>query len=255
MALNSNKDTVICRLRETDSTNTWIKANGDMPDGCILKVAVAQFQTSGHGQKGNSWESADGQNLLFSILSQPAFVNASNQFCLSEAISCAITDALAESFPEIAGQLSIKWPNDIYWQDSKLAGILIENTLSGHTIAQSIIGAGLNVNQQSFVSDAPNPVSLYNITGRITDTDTILHSILKHFLEYYTEIRDGKTELIHERYMQRLFRRDGFYGFRDSIGLFKARIHSVQPNGILTLQDSEGKKREYEFKQVSYILD
>ncbi|MCQ2073819.1 MAG: biotin--[acetyl-CoA-carboxylase] ligase [Bacteroidaceae bacterium] len=254
MALSTGKETVICRLGETGSTNTWIKANCKLPDGCILKVAVAQFQTGGRGQKGNSWESADGRNLLFSILSQPEFIDASHQFCLSEAISCAITDALTEIFPEIAGDISIKWPNDIYWKDRKLAGILIENTLSGHTIAQSIIGTGLNVNQQHFASDAPNPVSLYNITGHVTDTDVILQSILGHFLKYYTEIRDDMSGALHGLYMQRLFRRKGFYEFRDSAGPFKAAIHSVQPNGILILKDTDGKKRGYEFKQVSYIL-
>ena len=255
MALTDNKEIIICNLEETDSTNIWIRNHNDMPDSCLFKVAIAQFQTGGYGQKGNSWESEKSRNLLFSILSHPSFIDASSQFCLSEAISCAIIDALCDILPQTTGDISVKWPNDIYWKNRKLAGILIENELSGHSISQSIIGIGLNVNQQTFISDAPNPVSLYNITGIMSDRDTILQSILRHFAEYYIQIRDGGNVSIHGIYMRRLFRRDGFHQFHDSTGIFKAKICSVKSNGILVLQDTDDKKREYEFKQVSYILD
>mgnify|MGYP003526946868 CR=1 FL=1 len=131
-------------------------------------VVSTSFQTKGRGQLTNVWEAEEGKNILCSILLRPTALPIKSQFLISQAISVAIVDVL-NTFAE---DFSIKWPNDIYYKEEKIAGILIENTLSSKGIDSCIIGLGLNVNQQSFKSDAPNPISLHNIIGRDTSVNT-----------------------------------------------------------------------------------
>jgi BirA family biotin operon repressor/biotin-[acetyl-CoA-carboxylase] ligase len=131
---------------------------------------VADYQTAGRGCGTNRWESERGRNLLFSLLIRPHGLSANRQFHLSMAISLAISETLGQH----VGDVSIKWPNDIYWRDGKIAGILIEHTLQGALIKDSIIGVGLNVNQREFRSDAPNPVSLWQISGQETNREELL---------------------------------------------------------------------------------
>lgn len=232
----------------TDSTNTYLKGlNGGDP-AFRYEVAVTGFQTAGHGQKGNSWESEAGKNLLFSILAHPLEVRVQEQFFISESIALAVTDSVTAATGE---RFSVKWPNDIYWRDRKLAGILIENTLQGSRILDSITGVGLNVNQTVFMSDAPNPVSLKNITGCDYDRDVLLEDIVSRFIGLMASDR----RQVHERYHSCLYRREGLHAFRDAQGRFKASIDHVEGNGCLVLKTGAGEYRTYEFKQVAFILD
>ncbi|MBO7247592.1 MAG: biotin--[acetyl-CoA-carboxylase] ligase [Bacteroidaceae bacterium] len=240
-----------------NSTNSYLKGlNGGDADFDI-EVATTDYQTAGRGQKGNSWESEGGKNLLFSILIHPENVMASKQFCLSEAISLAVVDTLKRvlSDESLSKDVAVKWPNDIYWKDKKIAGILIENDLVGCNIRDCIIGVGLNVNQEKFVSDAPNPVSLYNISGRRYDREELLNILLGYFIAYYQSIVENKQLQLHNQYKQSLFRREGFYSYMDSNGLFLASIEDVMDNGKLVLRDNNGTMRTYEFKEVSIVLD
>lgn len=236
------------RLDTVGSTNTYLKElDGGDPD-FGYEVAVADFQTSGHGQKGNSWESEPGKNLLFSILSHPLELKVQEQFFISESIALAVADSVTAATGE---HFSVKWPNDIYWHDKKLAGILIENTLQGSRILDSITGVGLDVNQEVFRSDAPNPVSLKNITGRDYDRDVLLEDIVSRFIGLMASDR----RQVHERYHSCLYRREGLYAFRDAQGRFMASIDHVEGNGCLVLKTGAGEYRTYEFKQVAFILD
>ena len=168
----------IHRFETIDSTNSWLRSLDGGSPGCEYELAVTEFQTSGRGQRGNTWESEPGKNLLFSILAHPGDVKVQEQFFISESIALAVADSVSD----LAGDgFTVKWPNDIYWNDSKLAGILIENTLQGSCILDSIIGVGIDVNQTLFKSDAPNPVSLKMITGRDIDRDALLHDIMARF--------------------------------------------------------------------------
>lgn len=245
---------IIEHLEQTASTNDWLRLSGDIPAGCLFHVAVTEWQSAGRGQKGNSWESEKGANLLFSIRSVPGFVEASAQFCLSQAIALAVTDAVAPFLGNEACHLSVKWPNDIYWKDLKLGGILIENRLQGSRLADSIIGVGLNINQKTFLSDAPNPVSIANITGIDSDRDAILGSILTRLTAYYLRLQSQGSSTLHEAYMSRLFHRTGYHTYSDNTGEFQACIHDVLPSGILILEDTGHNLRPYEFKQVKFIL-
>ena len=228
----------IWHIDETDSTNRWLLNHG----GSKNMVVVADYQTAGRGCGTNRWESERGKNLLFSMLIHPNDVPASRQFRLSMAVSLAICEALGQYI----GDLSIKWPNDIYWRDGKICGILIENTLTGAVIKDSIIGVGLNVNQRAFHSDAPNPVSLWQISGQETDRDALLHHILERFGQLLTQD-------VRQRYLSKLYRRKGFYPYADEKGAFMAEFVDVKDDGHLVLREDDGTLRTYAFKEVRFI--
>ena len=230
----------IIHIDETDSTNRWLK---DLrPRDCALCV-LADYQTAGRGCGTNKWESERGKNLLFSLLIHPEGIPAAKQFHISMAISLAICEALGQHI----GDLSIKWPNDIYWRNGKIGGILIENRLQGSTIKDCIIGVGLNINQREFHSDAPNPVSLWQICEHETDRDQLLQDILKAFEEMMGLV-------IKERYMQMLYRRKGFHPYVDKDGAFMAQLVDVEDDGHLLLCDDNGQQRRYAFKEVQYVI-
>ena len=237
----------IIHIDETDSTNRWLKDDlaADL-HGLVHKknrpfCVVADYQTAGRGCGTNTWESERGKNLLFSLLIHPENLPANKQFQISIAISLAICEALGQHI----GDLSIKWPNDIYWRNGKLGGILIENTLKGNLIKDSIIGVGLNVNQREFHSDAPNPVSLWQITGQETDREQLLKDILQRL-----DCGCGSKN----RYMQMLYRRKGFHPYTDKNGVFMAQMTGVEDDGHLLLLDDNGKQRRYAFKEVQFII-
>lgn len=236
------------------STNTYLRELGGGDPAYDLEVAVASFQTAGRGQKGNSWESEAGKNLLFSILAHPGNLQVQEQFYISEAIALAVSDSVMEAIgPDFAADVSVKWSNDVYWKDYKMAGILIENTLQGSRILDTVAGVGLDVNQEVFVSDAPNPISLKNITGREFDIEALLNDITARFIGYM-ELPAGKRAEVDRLYRSRLYRREGYHRFRDENGVFEACIEGIRPDGCLMLQTRSGEHRVYEFKQVQFIL-
>ena len=176
-------DFKIIHIDETDSTNRWLMEHSDSSLETLSDVAkepslcvVADYQTAGKGCGTNSWESERGKNLTFSVMLHPVEIPASGQFRISEAVSVALCTTL-EAY--IYNKVEIKWPNDIYVGDQKICGILIENRLQGSTIMNSIVGIGLNVNQQIFRSDAPNPVSMYQLVGHEMDRTALLDAFLK----------------------------------------------------------------------------
>ena len=230
----------IIHIAETDSTNRWLRERGGEGD----MVVVADYQMAGKGQGNNSWESERGKNLLFSVLYHPQRIPANRQFHISMAVSLAIADALGEHI----GDVSIKWPNDIYWRNAKICGILIENRLLGQTIRDSIIGVGVNVNQRQFHSNAPNPVSLWQIHGHETDLELLLQSILDKFTLYINK-KEIKTQYLHL-----LYRRKGFHPYADKEGSFMAEIVDVEDDGHLLLCDDNGQQRRYAFKEVSFVI-
>ena len=214
------------RLHSTDSTIDFLKHYRPVSPKDMILV-TADFQTAGRGQAGNSWESEAGKNLLFGLLFHPREVEANRQFILSQAVALSICETLSD----YAEDIRIKWPNDIYWKDRKICGMLIENTLVGRCIENCIIGAGININQQTFCSDAPN-----------------------RFKDYYRKIQQGQTEDIVRNYRERLYRHNGFHLYQDADGVFEAEIHDVEPTGHLVLTDRDGTTRRYAFKEVSHLI-
>ena len=230
----------IIHIDETDSTNRWLR---ECTGGLSPCAVVADYQTAGRGCGTNTWESERGKNLLFSVMLHPENLPANKQFRISMAISLAIVDAVGQ----LVGDLSIKWPNDIYWRNGKLAGILIENRLQGTLIKDCIIGVVLNVNQREFKSKAPNPVSLWQITGQEADREQLLGAILEALDKYL--LQDVRTV-----YQSQLYRRKGFHPYTDKDGAFMAEIAGVEDDGHLLLIDDNGHQRRYAFEEVTFII-
>jgi BirA family biotin operon repressor/biotin-[acetyl-CoA-carboxylase] ligase len=229
----------LIHIEETDSTNRWLKAHGE---GTM--VVVADYQTAGKGCGTNSWESERGKNLTFSMLIHPTDIPASQQFRITEVVSVALCEVLEQYI----GDVSIKWPNDIYMGDKKICGVLIENRLQGNVIVDSIIGIGLNVNQTEFVSDAPNPVSLRQLLGREIDREALLHD----FLETLETVSSSETT--YSAYRNKLFRMGKQAVFSDETGRFEGTIQDVETDGRLLIKDLSGQARRYAFKEVQFVI-
>lgn len=234
------------------STNDWLKAHRDVSD--TMRVVVAEAQTHGRGSGSNTWESEHGKNLTFSILIHPLDIRPTQQFIISMMISNALVRALCEQIDIRQTALTVKWPNDIYIDDSKVCGILIENTIKGQHIADSIIGIGLNVNQQTFHSDAPNPCSLIHHTGKEIDRERLLSTIIDSFLSEMQRHAEGRIKDIEDDYKSRLYRRDGIWCFIDENGAFKAEIADVQQDGHLVLRTPDDITKTYDFHQVKFKI-
>ena len=240
------------KVSQTASTNTYLsRLAATLPGGTVI---YTPSQTAGRGQKGNSWESEDGKNLTFSMLLKRPPVKARDQFYLSEAAAIAVVEALTA---EAGDGFAVKWPNDVYWQDKKVCGMLIENSLNGTDIATSIIGIGINVNQERFVSDAPNPVSLLNITGHEHDLEALLKQVCSSIEQVVNSLGDDTARQdLHRRYMAALYRNNGaMHPFEDASGhRFMATIDGIAPDGTLTLRHEDGTTHDYLFKEVKHII-
>ena len=239
-------------LPDTESTNKYAR-EGLAWQG-VATLITADYQTSGRGQRGNTWESEAGKNLLFTLALPTHSIKASEQFALCELISVAICEVLAQYTADIR----IKWPNDIYYKDKKLCGILIEHDLEGANLSRSLIGVGINVNQTEFHSDAPNPISLSQILGHEIEREALLGSITTRILELYRQFITpegiASRDMLHTRYLNQLYLRNIPTEYRDAQGLFTATLRTVEPDGRLRLEDTHGMLRSYLFKEVSYII-
>ncbi len=240
------------KVSQTASTNTYLsRLAATLPGGTVI---YTPRQTAGRGQKGNSWESEDGKNLTFSMLIKRPPVKARDQFYLSEAAALAVVEALTA---EAGNGFTVKWPNDIYWQDKKICGMLLENSLDGSDIAHCIVGIGLNVNQERFLSDAPNPVSLINITSHEHDLMALLKRVCSRIEELVDSLgNEADRQQLHSQYMTALYRNDGLlHPFEDASGnRFMASVADIAPDGTLTLQHEDGTSHAYLFKQVKHII-
>jgi BirA family biotin operon repressor/biotin-[acetyl-CoA-carboxylase] ligase len=236
--------------RSLPSTNTEVKKPGYRHGDAV----IAKEQTAGRGQRGNRWSSNPGENLTFSLVWEPTFLEAKRQFLLSEAVALALTDTLGE----YNIKAKIKWTNDIYVGRKKICGILIEHDIEGTHLSRSIIGVGLNVNQAEFVSDAPNPISLLQILGHEIEREALLDEIVAHFYKLYTQYTAPSPTLdrntLHTRYTMQLYRKDSLATYRDAEGPFIATLRDVAPDGRLLLEDQQGTLRSYLFKEVTYVI-
>ena len=257
----------IIRLKDTDSTNRYLLDEAVRFKDEDVTIAVAEYQTAGRGAGTNKWESEAGKNLLFSILIHPLDVPIREQYILSMTEALALRKAIAEVIntsdgvgervkEETADALTIKWPNDIYWNDSKMSGTIIDLNILGGKMQDFVIGTGINVNQERFLSDAPNPVSIRQITGIETSVDRLLDCVMRAFAEYMDILRaPGGRENIIAEYHQHLYRRSGVHKFADADGTFSAELIEVRPNGVMTLRRTDGTVSSYEFKEVRFIIE
>lgn len=243
------------RLDSVESTNTYAK-NLPQSDSRTPLLIVSDNQTDGRGQRGNSWESKPGDNLTFSLVVYPTWLAPAHQFELSMLVSIGIVNAL-RPYLDSPAWLRIKWPNDIYFGDRKLAGILLENSIANSSIERSVIGIGLNVNQKAFKSDAPNPISMVHATGLELDREELLRKTVESILDMIdSDCDDPEPDELEALYNSLLWRNDGRpHRWRDAAGnVFDAVVAGVDLDGTLRLTDAEGVTRGYLFKEVFAVL-
>lgn len=235
------------------STNRFVAENmGDAPHGTVV---MAREQTAGRGQRGNSWEAAPGMNVTMSIVLRPESLDVARQWRMSQAVSVGAAKWVCGMLPDVSGSVSLKWPNDLYVDDCKIGGILIENSLDGRRIRRAIVGIGLNVNQAAFFSDAPNPVSLAMLTSRSYDVESAARSLAASMIGEFRRCERGAgewEESLDRDYLSMLWHRTGFHQFIDAATgeRFMAGIDGVEPEGPLRLRLSDGSLRSYAFKEV-----
>ena len=214
-------------------------------------IILAQRQTAGRGQRGHTWESALGENLTFSLLLEPLFLPPSEQFLISECVALGVCDALLHYGIEA----QIKWTNDIYIGDRKLAGILIEHKLQGSALARTVAGIGLNVNQKAFSSDLPNPISMAQTTGREFDREEVLQTVATSLMARYKQLREGGAKELQADYHQRLYRlgQEHCYALPDG-SRFRGIIRGVEPTGALRIENERGELLSFLFKEVEFVI-
>lgn len=238
---------MIYRIPETTSTNDDARdpkyRHGD--------VVWAERQTAGRGQRGHTWTSPASENLTFTLVLEPRFLPVGKQFLLSEAVSLALTD----TFAEFGIDTRIKWTNDIYADDRKLVGMLIEHSYSGDTLARSIAGIGINVNQTVFDPALPNPVSMALVAGRTFCREAVLDAFLGHMEDHYAQLEAGEEVALQNAYRARMYLLDKMHPFRLADGTpIRGAIRGVRPTGELQLEHTNGSVHEYLFRQIEFVI-
>ncbi len=210
---------------------------------------MAESQYAGRGQLNNRWHSEPGKNLTFSLLLRPSFLPVAQQFDLTRAVSLGIIEALE---PIFGNNLKIKWPNDIYYDDKKLGGILIENILQGSQIKNSVIGIGLNINQGGFPFEIAKAVSVKQILHRDYDLRFILSEICKNVEAAYLSLKSNRFEDVRNAYMARLYWLNEYKMFKAKGLVFKGAITDVKENGLLVVNTGSGAS-EYNQKEIEFL--
>lgn len=238
---------MIYHIAETTSTNDLAReeryGHGD--------VICAERQTAGRGQRGHTWTSPEGVNLLFSVVLCPTFLPAGEQFLLSQAVALALVDTLGTCGIDAR----IKWTNDIYVGDKKLVGILIEHSYSGPTLARTIAGIGINVNQRAFNPALPNPVSMAVASGRTFDRREVLESFYACCMGRYDQLVRGEKAALQEEYRKRMYRLGKTHPYRRPDGtLVEAVLEGVRPSGELILRHADGTRHAYLFREIEFVI-
>lgn len=213
-------------------------------------VIAARGQTQGKGQAGASWESEPGKNILLSVILYPGFVDTAAHFSLNQAIALAVRDTIAGLVPQ---SVAVKWPNDIYIEDRKTAGILLQTSIKGFRFQYCVAGIGINVNQTTFSEHLPNAVSPAMLTGQESDLHEVREDLLLSLEERYLQLRAGQTEAICEEYLRHLYRFDEPALFQRKDGhVFEGRIIGVTPQGLLQVRHEQGISA-YDVKEVAFL--
>ena len=238
----------IIHLPDVDSTNNFA-ANLIKQTKVVNGTAIlADNQFSGRGQTGNKWDSEAGKNITVTLIIEPR-IPAKEQFLLSKITCLSILDTLKE----FGVEAQIKWPNDILVNRKKICGILIENSLSGSNIKNSIIGIGLNLNQTFDEHD--KAVSLCNLIGQQTDRMLFLKSLFHQFEKWYLQLEQGNALYIDASYLKSLFALNEKINFKEDQEVFSATVQGVNEYGQLTLKLPNGKIKTYNNQEVKFLLD
>lgn len=246
--------TPFIELQSVDSTNNYalaqIHAKLAQPGTCYF----AHEQTSGKGQRGKTWATERGMNVIISIVLNPYFLQPIQQFQLSACIAVATHQLLSKYCGD---SLKIKWPNDIYWQDRKLGGILIENIVrssepAGGSWDWSVIGIGININQVSFAVNIKNAISLKQVTGNRFDQVDLAKNLCMSIDNFYKKLMDGEAKTILDMYNHFLYKKDEMVKLKKDNRIFSATIKQVSQLGQLVVLSSV--EEQFDFGEIEWLL-
>ncbi len=243
----------IIELDETESTNTHamqLAKQGDVTEGTVI---WAHSQTKGRGQFGNTWQAEKGKNLTFSLVIHPNFLTAEKQFYLSKICSLAVLSMLTGYLPASQYDIQIKWPNDILVNGQKIAGILIESILRGNFVQSSVIGVGININQQDF-GEMKTATSLSILLKKEFDIKTFLQLFCKHFEALYLNLKQGHFERLNKLYLNNLFQFNQIASYKTGEKIFTAKITGLEESGQLVLTDELEVIRKFNFKELEFLI-
>jgi len=243
---------LIHKLDTTDSTNNAAFRMLEHENPVEGTVVVSKFQTAGKGQGQSTWSSEAGQNLTFSLILKPFFLEPSRQIFLNQVVALGVRDGLCQLSNGVP--FCIKWPNDIYFEKKKIAGILIENRVMGSIYDTAVAGVGININQKEFHPELPNPTSLHLITKSQTDLDEALAVVVEHIMHYYNMLKSGKHNLLHENYLMHLLGLNQWNSFEDSSGQFMGKILGTDNYGQLLVEKKNATVEAYEVKEIKMLL-
>ncbi len=230
-----------------DITAEMIQSGINVFEGTVI---ITDNQTAGRGQRGNVWEASIGENLTFSVIFKPAFLKASDQFQLNVAVSLGVFDFLSEFIDE---NLSVKWSNDIYYEDKKMGGILIENTLQGYNIGYSVVGIGLNINQMEFGNLRATSLRKASQNPLKYDLSEMLTKLLENLEKNYLRIKQGDYEALKNRYLANMYRFQKYHYFRRNGQMFTGQIIGIDETGKLGIE-TEGIVLYFDFKEVEFVI-
>jgi BirA family biotin operon repressor/biotin-[acetyl-CoA-carboxylase] ligase len=246
--------TPFIELQSVDSTNNYalaqIHAKLAEPGTCYF----AHEQTSGKGQMGKTWATERGMNVIISIVLKPDFLQPIQQFQLSACVAVATLKFLDKYD---GSSLKIKWPNDIYWRDRKLGGVLIENIVRSREPADAswdwaVVGIGININQENFTADLKNPVSLKQVTGKSFDQIDLAKELCASIDHFYKKLMNKKADAILEMYNQRLYKRNEMVKLRKGNRIFSGIIKEVTQTGQLVVQHSV--EEQFDFGKIEWLI-
>ncbi|MBG8552783.1 biotin--[acetyl-CoA-carboxylase] ligase [Hymenobacter guriensis] len=232
-----------CASTNTEAHDLLLKSRAT--EGCVV---LTDKQTAGRGQRGNWWEAAPGENLTLSVVWKPTFLPAADQFQLSIAVALAVRDWAATLLGDSLA-LRLKWPNDLYYQDQKLGGILIENTLNSVGIQSSIVGIGININQQQFA--VPTATSIGVVTGRSYPLAPLVERLLEALERRYLQLRAGNVAAQQQEYLRVLYRYRQPAQYQAAGRLFQGIITGIEATGRLVVEEN-GQERTFGLQELRY---
>jgi BirA family biotin operon repressor/biotin-[acetyl-CoA-carboxylase] ligase len=237
----------VINLPTCHSTNDFAAQLAGQTNPAEGTLIITPHQTAGKGQRGNSWEAAPGKNLTFSIIFKPSFLKISEQFYLNIITSLAVQETVKQLSNHT---IHVKWPNDIYFQDRKICGILIQNIIKKDSIGVSVIGIGLNINQETF-SDK-KAFSLKNILEHEQDPNWILNLLLENLEKRYLQLKQFQFEKLHHDYISALYRVNEPHQYKADNKIFTGIIKGISSIGLLNIE-TDNEVRSFNFKEIEFL--
>jgi BirA family biotin operon repressor/biotin-[acetyl-CoA-carboxylase] ligase len=240
-------------IANASSTNKLLSdmMKSERAAGCELEHLFAlctDYQSAGRGMGTNTWFSERGKNLLASLFFHTR-LPAARQFLFNEYFALCARKVLTQYLPDV----QIKWPNDIYVNGKKIAGILIEHTVVGNRLNGTVAGIGLNVNQEHFPADIPHPTSLYLETGSLFEVPAVMELLHQTLANHWEELSETNATRLHDQYMEHMYQRGVFSLYRIGEKEITAMIEDVDPYGRLLLRDHDGRQYTCGFKEVRFL--